>query len=274
MDEGTLHRLLERATADEPPIGPVVDRAIVEGTRIRRRRRRTIAGTIGCVALAAVAGVLVPVLRGPHPAAPPASEGAGSTVSPAAAAGSCGVSCEQLYLSEFGTRMALDVYKQARQIGTPVIMFRATAGFSDAGASTDNPGEDWMILGQKTVLVYYQAGLLSEAIKQHYSTDKAYEIEYLAGGSATGLCLGVPAGAANTTARLEPCGLSAKTVWISTAVPRPGHPVPMISGLDKGFTDPLVLTYPAGANPLSVPRVQLVLEPSLPGRSSSNQKWE
>jgi DNA-binding beta-propeller fold protein YncE len=63
MDEDLIRQILGRVTADEPPLGPVVERAVTAGLRIRRRRRVT--GAVSCFAVAAVVGgALVPVLGG------------------------------------------------------------------------------------------------------------------------------------------------------------------------------------------------------------------
>jgi DNA-binding beta-propeller fold protein YncE len=77
MDEDLIRQILGRATADEPPLGPVVDRAVTAGLRIRRRRRVT--GAVSCFAVAAVVGgVLVPVLSGKGSA--PSTPMAGSSM--------------------------------------------------------------------------------------------------------------------------------------------------------------------------------------------------
>jgi DNA-binding beta-propeller fold protein YncE len=71
MDEDLIRQILGQATADEPPLGPVVERAVTAGLRIRRRRRVT--GAVSCFAVAAVVGgALVPVLGGSRatPSAP------------------------------------------------------------------------------------------------------------------------------------------------------------------------------------------------------------
>ncbi len=60
MDENELRALLGRAVAYEPGLGPLVDNAVRAGTRIRRRRR--VLGAVGCVAVIAVVGGMVPVL--------------------------------------------------------------------------------------------------------------------------------------------------------------------------------------------------------------------
>jgi DNA-binding beta-propeller fold protein YncE len=54
MDEPWLRDLLDRATADEPPIGPLAVKSLRAGMK-RRRRRRT-QGAVACVAAAALIG--------------------------------------------------------------------------------------------------------------------------------------------------------------------------------------------------------------------------
>jgi DNA-binding beta-propeller fold protein YncE len=54
MDESWLRDLLDRATASEPPIGPLAVNALRVG--LRRRRRRRAQGTVACVAAAALIG--------------------------------------------------------------------------------------------------------------------------------------------------------------------------------------------------------------------------
>jgi S1-C subfamily serine protease len=68
MDETTLRTLLDSALVDEPPIGPVADRALRAGIKARRRRVLTAAGSMAAAAAIAVA---IPVVAGPV-GAPPA----------------------------------------------------------------------------------------------------------------------------------------------------------------------------------------------------------
>ena len=71
MDELWLRELLDRATAGEPPMGPVADNALRAG--IRRRQRRRAQGTAACVAAVAVVAAAVVAVTGPgKPAAGPA----------------------------------------------------------------------------------------------------------------------------------------------------------------------------------------------------------
>ena len=62
MDETSLGPLLDSALAHEPPLGPVVQKSLWAGLRLRRRRRaRRAAATVAAVAVIAVA---VPSLSG------------------------------------------------------------------------------------------------------------------------------------------------------------------------------------------------------------------
>jgi DNA-binding beta-propeller fold protein YncE len=72
MDEPWLSDLLDRATAGEPPIGPLAVNALRAG--IKRRRRRRAQGAVACVSAAALIGtVAVTATRTPgNPAAGPA----------------------------------------------------------------------------------------------------------------------------------------------------------------------------------------------------------
>jgi hypothetical protein len=262
-DEVMLYRMLDQAAANEPPIGPVVERAVVAGRRIRRRRR--IAGALGCFALVAVAGGLIPVLGGPRSPGLSATSGSRTVSAPSTTAPGCGKFCGDLYLSEFGPSFVLDVYKQAPTVGQSVILF--------AASSTD-PGEDWTFTTETTVQEFYRAGLVSRATALHYGKDEAYEIEYAPAGAPTGLCMGVRASKAHEGVRLERCGMGAQTVWFSAVLPRAGHPVSIMSGLDANASDPLVLSFPSNGYPTNVPRPQLYLMPLAPARGASSQRWE
>ncbi len=80
MDEPWLRDLLDRATASEPPIGPLAVNALRAG--IKRRRRRRVQGTLACVAAAALIGTAAVTATGTagHPATGPAKVTGPSTV--------------------------------------------------------------------------------------------------------------------------------------------------------------------------------------------------
>jgi hypothetical protein len=65
----------------------------------------------------------------------------------------------------------------------------------------------------------------------------------------------------NEGVTLQPCGVSARTVWIidandSPATLRAGY-VPLINGSDTNFSHPFVLTYSSTGFPTDKPRPQL-----------------
>ncbi len=71
MDETSLHKLLDSTLVHEPPLGPVVQKSLWAGLRLRRRRRaRNAAATVAAVAVIAVA---VPSVGGAlgHPSSGP-----------------------------------------------------------------------------------------------------------------------------------------------------------------------------------------------------------
>jgi hypothetical protein len=79
MDEASLRRLLDRAVAQEPPMGPVVQGSLVAGIRLRRRRRaRNAAASLAAVAVigAAIPAIMTTTL-GHGPAGPPAAPAQG-----------------------------------------------------------------------------------------------------------------------------------------------------------------------------------------------------
>ena len=59
-----LRAMLERATADEPLIGPVVQNALVAG--LKRRRRRRASGIVACAVVVAAVSVIAPALTRAH----------------------------------------------------------------------------------------------------------------------------------------------------------------------------------------------------------------
>jgi hypothetical protein len=207
-----------------------------------------------------------------------------------AATPSCGIACLNLFSYQFGSHdnpaFTADVYRQGEKVGQPIILFR-TANY--------DPALDWTFAFQGTVADFYAAGLVSATTALHYgciagvnfpdcpfnvtsitppdpktgaisSNYLAVENEYAPFGVDSGLCMGVAATAFNDEGvTLQPCGVSAKTVWILdtldqqfTAAWAHGY-IPLINGSNTNFSQPFVLTYPNQSFPTDKPRPQLVV---------------
>lgn len=169
------------------------------------------------------------------------SVGAPSVPTANAATASCGASCIDLSSGSYGPGFVLDVQDQSEAVGQPIIM---------AQASNSNPGEDFKISFQGLVQDLFAAGLVSAAVNLHYSTLPAYEFEYSPFGVDSGLCMGVSATPSSGTGiTLQPCGVSAKTVWI-TQGPIDSSDSFLINGADTNFSYPFVLTAAPTGLPL------------------------
>jgi hypothetical protein len=192
--------------------------------------------------------------------------GALTAGSASAATPSCGNACINVFSHQFGTHKSpnyvVDVLRQGEKVGQPIILFR-TANF--------DPAEDFTVAFQGTVADFFAAGLVSAAVNLLYGggaagfpNDFAFENEYAPFGVDSGLCLGVAATAFNDEGvTLQPCGVSARTVWIVDTFDSPatlfnGY-VPLINGSDTNFSHPFVLTYPNNSFPTDKPRPQLVV---------------
>jgi len=193
-------------------------------------------------------------------------------LSASAATPSCGFNCIDLFSRAFGTHhtpnYVLDVLRQGAKVGQPIILYRA---------SNTDVAEDFVPSIQGTTADFYAAGLVSAAVALHYGCipggnfpnciinsvdDPAIELEYSPAGVDSGLCVGVAATAtAKEGVTLQPCGVSAKTVWIldindSPATLFHGY-IPLINGSDTNFSHPFVMTYPANGFPTDKPRPQI-----------------
>ena len=152
------------------------------------------------------------------------------------------------------------MWRQGATVGQPIILFRT---------SNTDPAEDIVPSIQGTTSDFFAAGLVSAAVNLHYGggaagfpDDPAIELEYSPFGVDSGLCVGVARTAfQNEKVTLQPCGVSARTVWIldtndSPATITHGY-VPVINGSDTNFSHPFVLTYPKNGYPTDTPRPQL-----------------
>ena len=119
-----------------------------------------------------------------------------------------------------------------------------------------------------------------ETCTQYYSNDNAFEIEYAPFGVESGLCMGLASTAfQGEGVTLQPCGVSARTVWIQDTYPGDFPAAPYyaaINGSDTNFSSPFVLTYPSDGYPTDKPRPQVTVT-NLTGFSASvdndDQLW-
>jgi hypothetical protein len=178
----------------------------------------------------------------------------------------CGPRCIDFFSRQAGSYqhpgIVLDVLGQGKKAGQPIGGFRA---------SRHDAGEDFVISFRSKVSELYSARLVTKWLAlrygglgcqvyrpashkclRHYPDVYAYEIEYAPLGAGSGLCVGTPAAARDgTPVSLQPCGVSARTVWVVDLVhsvgPRTRHPfAPLINGSESGFILPWVLTYTGG----------------------------
>jgi len=230
-----------------------------------------------------------------------------------AATPSCGSHCLDVFSKQFGTfhhpGFVLDTFRGGVRVGQPQILFQG---------SNSDAAEDYTVGGPVgRTSDFYAAGFLSSAVELHYGggktlqnpagntaypDDPAFELEYSPNGVDSGLCVGVARTAfQGEKVSLQPCGTSAKTVWIlDIPLPRAQQSdgcslnplyfleAPLINGSDTNFSHPFVLTYPANGNPVDKPRPQLMVQNlsgfsqtgdgsvcgtnSIPG-PRSNQEW-
>lgn len=173
-----------------------------------------------------------------------------------AATPSCGGGCVDIYSPVFGSHahpnFVVDDYKQQQSTGSPIILFRT---------SNSDPAEDFTYSAQGTVADFYAAGLVSAALNLHYSSFEAYELQYSPYGASSGLCVGVGATPVDgTQVTLQPCGVSAKTIWVIDKYDLKKGFAPLINGADTNFSNPYVLTYPQDGYPTDMPRPVLTTE--------------
>ena len=178
--------------------------------------RKKISAALAALAIAAWAGMTAP------------ASNAATTV--------CGDGCAALYNLDYGTT---DMLAVAGASGTT-----ASAGqlMVMAPASNTNPGEDWVLFPEGTVNDFYQAGVLSAGLNQHYGSDEVYEYQYTPNGTDTGYCLGVTSTFNSSYTGLEPCGVDNRTLWIFDVADQYHRDIPLITGTDTDFSYPYVLT--------------------------------
>jgi hypothetical protein len=185
----------------------------------------------------------------------------------------CGPNCIDLYggipAVLHHASFIIASYQQGQATGTPIIL---------SDVSNSNPAEDFEATSEDPVSDYLQAGLVSPSVGQLYGDDIAFEIEYTPFGAPTGQCVGVAATAtAGEQVTLQPCGVSAKTLWIpDTSASITDSLAPLINGSTQDGANPFVLTYPLGASPDDRPNPLLYLsnlQENTAGQAPYNQLW-
>ena len=162
----------------------------------------------------------------------------GVTAAPTAGAASvaCASSCVSLYNQKFGSA---DVSAVSGG-GTA-----ATGQAITLAAAAPSTTEDWKVVLDINVAEFntLAPGILSPTVVANYGSDTAYEWEYTPGGADSALCLGIASGPTHgTKVTLQPCGQTAKTVWIGDDAHASGGYEPFVSGTDAKYPAPYVLT--------------------------------
>ena len=119
--------------------------------------------------------------------------------------------------------------------------------------------EDFAVDWYGTVRDAQHVGLISKKsfAYANYRYYNAYELELAPYGVTTGLCEGVASASFNGEAvTAQPCGVSAKTLWILDAAYATGPYVPAINGSDSNFSTPKALTATGQISKLVVQRLQ------------------
>jgi hypothetical protein len=155
--------------------------------------------------------------------------------SPAANAATvaCGSDCMALAAESWGLNDVTSASSGTAGTGQDIILARA-AEFS---------AEDFVVRYEGTVASFYSDGILGPAVGETWPSDLVLEYQFAPGGVPSSLCLGVAATAANGTAvSLQPCGSSAKVLWVPLFADHIGSYQPLINGSDTVTSTPYVLT--------------------------------
>ncbi|MBV9793472.1 MAG: hypothetical protein JO016_05975 [Actinobacteria bacterium] len=204
--------------------------------------------------------------------------GLAGTLTASAATPSCtGYTCAQLFSQKFGPKDVADVYHGRAAAGQPAILFQS---------SNTDPAEDFTFNVEDSVSGFYNTyKLVSPQFAHTYGNDPVVEIEYSPYGVNSNFCLSTTPGQAATAGGkvgLQWCGRTSSSLWAvnyndATRDHRSvfGYDAPLISGADANFSNPEVLTYPAGS-PTDMPRPQLETMPQQQysnGTTDDNQQW-
>jgi hypothetical protein len=202
---------------------------------------------------------------------------AAGTLTASAATPSCGSNCTQLFAHKYWPQYVGDVYQSRAAAGQPVILFQA---------SNTDQAEDFTVSFLGSVNSFYRHyGLVSAAFAHTYGQLPAVEIEYSPYGLTSNFCLSTAPGKAAVSGgkvSLQACGQYSSSLFaadfrdgVRDRHSEIGGDIPLISGATNSFSNPEVLTYPAG-NPTDLPRPQLEVDPQSSysgGAKFDSQLW-
>jgi hypothetical protein len=157
-----------------------------------------------------------------------------------AATVACGPTCKAPFARQWGANLIGAVQSGIPRDGQNVVLYPAAP----------RPAEDWQFVYEGTVATFYRYGIVGPAVGKTWPSYPAYEYEYTPAGTPTNWCLGTAVTAGpGTPLTLQPCGSTAKTLWIPLLADRSGGYVPLINGSDTLTTSPYVMTgHGPGAN--------------------------
>ena len=177
-----------------------------------------------------------------------------------AATAACGTSCTTVYPQQTGVLDVGAVQGVTAQTGTDIILFPAAP----------TAAEDFRLLSTGTVAELYDAGIVGPAVGLTWPSDNAYEYEYAPSNIPSGLCMGLAVTAGNgTPVTLQPCGVTARTVWITLSIDTIGGYQPLINGSDTITAAPYVLTAGPVKGVLTTKQLYLVA-----GTFARAQMWQ
>lgn len=151
----------------------------------------------------------------------------------------CGPNCISVFSRELGSygdpNVVEAVLDGVAEVGQPVIL---------APASSSDPSQDFLP-DARSVSDFYEDGLVSAEVNSHYGTLIAAQIRYAPFGSPSDLCVGLATTAFQGQGlTLQPCTVSARTVWIVDSPEYAPNFVTIVNGSTTDFSHPFAMTYP------------------------------
>jgi hypothetical protein len=182
----------------------------------------------------------------------------GGTTSAGAATAACGQGCISIFSHELGSyaqpNAVEDVLQGVAQAGQPVILKEP---------SGSDPSEDLLNMPGPHVSDFFASGMVSAEVNSRYGNLVAAQIEYAPSGMGTGLCVGLATVAyQNEGLTLQPCNVSARTVWIIDTPDSPAtaaaHIFPIVNGSSTDFSNPFAMSLRQDAISSDVQTLQIV----------------